>query len=265
MLGRPNMPLKTRVTEILGIEHPIVCGGMHYVGYASLAAAVSEAGGLGVITALTQKSSEGLRKEIQKAKSLTKKPLGVNMTLLPGKKKKKKRKEKKGKRKTLAPPDYQSYAQVIIDEGIRIVETAGRAPDKFIKFFKSHGCVVIHKCVAVKHALHAEKLGVDIISMDGYECAGLNVCPVSKIFVCMILYASTTHKKKKKNNLAPIKGHPGEEEVGNFVLLPVAAKQLKIPFIASGGVGYCLFIHLFIFICLIFEFNKSICFKTKIY
>lgn len=181
------MPLRTKITELFGIEHPIVCGGMHYVGYAGLAAAVSNAGGLGIITALTQKSPEDLRKEIQKCKKLTNKPFGVNLTLLPA----------------LAPLNYDGYAKVIIDEEIKIVETAGRSPEKFIKLFKSNGIKIIHKCVAIKHALAAQRLGVDVISMDGYECGG----------------------------------HPGEEEVGNFVLLALASKKLSIPFIASGGVA----------------------------
>jgi len=181
------MPLETRVTKLLGIKHPIIQGGMHYVGYASLAAAVSNAGGLGLITALTQPSAVALRDEIRACKKLTNKPFGVNLTLLPA----------------LVPPDYKAYAQVIVDEGIKVVETAGRSPEEFIKFFKQHGIVVIHKCVAVRHALSAERLGVDVVSMDGFECAG----------------------------------HPGEEDVGNFVLLAKAARKLKIPFVASGGVG----------------------------
>eukprot|EP00242_Pyramimonas_sp_CCMP2087_P008970 CAMPEP_0198199156 /NCGR_PEP_ID=MMETSP1445-20131203/2478_1 /TAXON_ID=36898 /ORGANISM="Pyramimonas sp., Strain CCMP2087" /LENGTH=184 /DNA_ID=CAMNT_0043868909 /DNA_START=469 /DNA_END=1019 /DNA_ORIENTATION=- len=181
------MVLETRVTKILGIEHPIIQGGMHYVGYATLAAAVSEAGGLGTITALTQKSPEDLRAEIRKCRTLTSKPFAVNLTLLPA----------------LMPPDYDAYCNVVIEEGVKIVETAGRNPGKFIQKFKEAGCTVIHKCVAVRHALTAERLGADIISMDGFECAG----------------------------------HPGEADVGNWVLLPVAARHLKVPFVASGGVG----------------------------
>jgi len=171
----------------LNIKHPIVCGGMHFVGYATLAAAVSNAGGLGVITALTQKTPEALRAEIRKCRRLTDKPFGVNITLLPA----------------LVPPDYDSYCQVVIDEGVKIVETAGANPEKFIKFFKDHGCYVIHKCVAIRHAQSAVRMGADMISMDGYECAG----------------------------------HPGEDDVGNLVLLAKAAKKLKVPFIASGGIG----------------------------
>jgi len=172
---------------MLGIRHPIIQGGMHFVGYAELAAAVSNAGGLGLITALTQSSPDNLRKEIRKCRNLTNKPFGVNFTLLPA----------------LAPPDYGSYCQVIIDEGIKIVETAGRNPEKYIRRFKEAGIIVIHKCVAVRHALTAKRLGADMISMDGYECAG----------------------------------HPGEKDVGGLVLLAVAAKKLDIPFVASGGIG----------------------------
>jgi len=179
--------LQTRLTKLLGIKHPIVQGGMHYVGYAELAAAVSNAGGLGIITALTQPNPEALRAEIRKCRTLTNKPFGVNMTLLP----------------ILIPPDYAAYAQVIIDEGIKIVETAGNNPGPYIKKFKEQKIIVIHKCVSIRHALTAERLGVDAISMDGFECAG----------------------------------HPGEDDVGNFVLLAKAATVLKIPFIASGGVG----------------------------
>jgi len=176
---------RTKITEALGIEHPIVMGGMHYVGYAELAASVSNAGGIGFITALTQRSAEDLRKEIRKCRKLTKKPFGVNFTLL----------------SALRPPNYKAYAEVIISEGVKVVETAGRKPDEFITLFKKAGIYVIHKCVQVKHALHAQKLGVDCISMDGFECGG----------------------------------HPGEADVGNWVLLPAAAKKLKIPFIVSGG------------------------------
>jgi len=179
------MAFRTKLTEALGIEKPLVMGGMHYVGYADLAAAVSNAGGIGFITALTQRSPELLRNEIRKARKLTNKPIGVNFTLLPA----------------LQPPNYKAYAQVIIDEGVKVVETAGRKPDEFIQLFKKNGIYVIHKCVQVKHALHAQKLGVDCISMDGFECGG----------------------------------HPGEADVGNWVLLPAAAKKLKIPFIVSGG------------------------------
>jgi nitronate monooxygenase len=181
------MVLKTRVTEMLGIKHPIIQGGMHYVGFAELAAAVSNAGGLGVITALTQPDPESLRAEIRKCRALTNKPFGVNITLLPA----------------LVPPNYDAFCQVVLDEKVPIVETAGNKPDRFIELFKKHGVIVIHKCVSIRHALSAVKYGADIISMDGFECAG----------------------------------HPGEDDVGNFVLLAIAGQKLSVPFVASGGVG----------------------------
>jgi nitronate monooxygenase len=181
------MVLVTRVTKMLGIKHPIIQGGMHYVGYAELAAAVSNAGGLGIVTALTQPTPEDLRKEIRKTKTLTDKPFGVNLTLLP----------------VGGKPDYQGYANVIVEEGIKIVETAGRNPKKWIPFFKQSNIIVIHKCVAIRHAISAQKLGADILSVDGFECGG----------------------------------HPGEEDVPNLILLAVAAKKLTIPFIASGGIA----------------------------
>ena len=182
------MPLKTRVTELLQIEHPIVQGGMHHVGYASLAAAVSNAGGLGTVTALTQRTPELLRAEIRKCASLCPgKPFAVNFTLLP----------------SLAPPDYGAYARVIVEERVPVVETAGRNPGEWIAYFKKHGVTVVHKCVAIKHALTAERLGADCISVDGFECAG----------------------------------HPGEDDVGALVLLAKAAERLRVPYIASGGIG----------------------------
>jgi nitronate monooxygenase len=182
------MPLKTRVTELLQIEHPIVQGGMHHVGYASLAAAVSNAGGLGTVTALTQRTPELLRAEIRKCASLCPgKPFAVNFTLLP----------------SLAPPDYGAYARVIVEEKVPVVETAGRNPGEWIAYFKKHGVTVVHKCVAIKHALTAERLGADCISVDGFECAG----------------------------------HPGEDDVGALVLLAKAAERLTVPYIASGGIG----------------------------
>jgi nitronate monooxygenase len=182
------MPLKTRVTELLQIEHPIVQGGMHHVGYASLAAAVSNAGGLGTVTALTQRTPELLRAEIRKCASLCPgKPFAVNFTLLP----------------SLAPPDYGAYARVIVEEKVPVVETAGRNPGQWIAYFKKHGVTVVHKCVAIKHALTAERLGADCISVDGFECAG----------------------------------HPGEDDVGALVLLAKAAERLTVPYIASGGIG----------------------------
>lgn len=183
------MVLKTKLTEALGIKHPIIQGGMHYVGYAEMAAAVSNAGGLGIITALTvaqpPKGKEALRDEIRKCKTLTDKPFGVNLTLLP----------------VGVAPDFEGIIQVIIEEGIKVVETAGRSPDAVIKTLKSAGIFVVHKCVTVRHALTAQKMGADMISMDGFDCGG----------------------------------HPGEEDVGNWVLLAQAAQELKIPFVASGG------------------------------
>eukprot|EP01127_Copromyxa_protea_P021039 TRINITY_DN7133_c0_g1_i1.p1 TRINITY_DN7133_c0_g1~~TRINITY_DN7133_c0_g1_i1.p1 ORF type:complete len:334 (-),score=91.20 TRINITY_DN7133_c0_g1_i1:23-985(-) len=172
---------------MLGIEHPIVQGGMHYVSYAEMAAAVSNAGGLGIITALTQESPEDLRKEIRKCRTLTQKPFGVNITLLPA----------------FNAPDYDGFCRVIIEEGIKVVETAGNNPAKFIQLFKKNNIIVIHKCVAIRHALSAQKAGADILSIDGFECAG----------------------------------HPGEEDIGNLVLLARAAESLSVPFIASGGIG----------------------------
>lgn len=184
------MVIKTKLTEMLGIEHPIIQGGMHYVGYAEMAAAVSNAGGLGIVTALTVAQpqlggAENLRKELQKCKALTKKPFGVNLTLLP----------------VGVPPDYEGIVKVIIEEKVPVVETAGRNPGDFIKIFKKHGIKVIHKCVAIRHAMSAMKQGADMISMDGFDCGG----------------------------------HPGEEDVGNWVLLAKAGAKLKVPFVASGG------------------------------
>ncbi|KAI8333844.1 2-nitropropane dioxygenase [Chlamydoabsidia padenii] len=179
------MVLKTKLTELLGIEHPIVQGGMQWVGVAELVSAVSNAGGLGLITALTQPTPEALRNEIRRTRTMTNKPFGVNLTFLPA----------------MTPPPYDEYAQVIIDEGIKVVETAGNNPGKYIKQFKAAGIVVLHKCTAVRHALSAQKLGVDIISMDGFECAG----------------------------------HPGEGFVGGLVLLAKSFKAFNIPYIASGG------------------------------
>jgi len=183
------MPLKTKLTELLGIKYPIIQGGMHYVGYAEMAAAVSNGGGLGIITALTvaqpPRGAEALRDEIRKCRSMTDKPFGVNITLLP----------------VGVPPDYEGIIKVIIEEGVKVVETAGRNPEPVIKQLKSAGIIIIHKCVAIRHALTAQKIGADMISMDGFDCGG----------------------------------HPGEEDVGNWVLLAKAGKTLKIPFVASGG------------------------------
>ena len=179
--------MKTRITELFGIQHPIVQGGMHYVGYAELAAAVSNAGGLGIITALTQRTAEDLANEIAKCKKLTDKPFGVNITLLP----------------VINAPDYPGYIKAIIEGGVKIVETAGRSPEKFMEVLKSANIKVIHKCTSVRHALKAERIGCDAISMDGFECGG----------------------------------HPGEDDIPNLILLPRAMQELKIPFIASGGMG----------------------------
>jgi len=181
------MALKTRITELLGIEHPIVQGGMQWVGRAELAAAVSEAGGLGIITALAQPTPDDLRREIEKAQKLTSKPFGVNLTILPA----------------ITPPPYAEYRQAIIDSGVKIVETAGYKPQEHVDHFKAHGIKVLHKCTAVRHALSAERMGVDAISIDGFECAG----------------------------------HPGEDDVPGLILIPAAADKVKIPMIASGGIG----------------------------
>jgi len=179
--------MKTRITELFGIERPIIQGGMHYVGFAELAAAVSNAGGLGVITSLTQPSPAHLANEIRKCRDMTNKPFGVNVTFLP----------------SVTPPDYPGYVQAIVDGGVKIVETAGNNPQKWMPVFKEAGIKVIHKCTSVRHALKAESLGVDALSIDGFECGG----------------------------------HPGEDDVPNFILLPRAAEELTIPFVASGGMA----------------------------
>ncbi|MGE0152169.1 MAG: NAD(P)H-dependent flavin oxidoreductase [Reyranellaceae bacterium] len=178
---------KTPFTELVGIEYPIVQGGMQWVGRAVLAAAVSEAGGLGIITALTQPTPDDLRQEIAKARMLTKKPFGVNLTILP----------------TLVPRPYGEYIDAIIDSGVKIVETAGNNPEPFLPKLKANGIKVVHKCTAVRHGVKAQKIGVDAISMDGFECAG----------------------------------HPGEDDVPNMILLPAARDKISIPMIASGGIG----------------------------
>ncbi|RPD75420.1 inosine monophosphate dehydrogenase [Lentinus tigrinus ALCF2SS1-7] len=179
------MPLETKLTKLLGIRVPVVQGGMQWVGVPQLAAAVSNAGGLGVLTALTQPSPAALRDAIRETRKLTKNQFGVNITLLP----------------SINPPDYEGYARVAVEEGVRIFETAGNNPGPLIKFFKSKGCIVIHKCTTIRHAKSAERLGVDCLSIDGFECAG----------------------------------HPGEEDIGGLVLLARAAEELKVPYIASGG------------------------------
>ncbi len=179
--------MKTRITELFGIQHPIIQGGMHHVGLAELASAVSNAGGLGIITALTQPSPEALAKEIERCQGMTDKPFGVNLTFLPG----------------LKVPDYPGYIQAIIDGGVKIVETAGRSPEQYMDALKGADIKVIHKCTSVRHSLKAEKIGCDAVSVDGFECGG----------------------------------HPGEDDVPNMILLPRAAEELSIPFVASGGMG----------------------------
>ena len=175
--------LKTKVTELLGIEHPIVQGGMMHVGRAELASAVSNAGGLGILTALTQPTPEDLEKEIKRCREMTDKPFGVNITLLP----------------TIKPVPYDEYAKAAVENGIKVIETAGRSPEPFMPAFKAAGVKVIHKCTSVRHALKAEKIGCDMVSVDGFECAG----------------------------------HPGEDDIPGLVLLPCAANVLKIPMLAS--------------------------------
>ncbi|MDF3834931.1 nitronate monooxygenase family protein [Cupriavidus basilensis] len=179
--------MKTRITALFGIQHPIIQGGMHYVGLAELAAAVSNAGGLGIITALTQKTPALLAREIARCRELTDKPFGVNLTFLP----------------SLSVPPYAEYIAAIKEGGVRIVETAGRNPDKYMPILKAAGIKVIHKCTSVRHALKAEQIGCDAVSVDGFECGG----------------------------------HPGEDDLPNMILLPRAAEELKIPFVASGGMA----------------------------
>ncbi|MEY4054833.1 MAG: hypothetical protein RL519_168 [Pseudomonadota bacterium] len=182
------MAIKTRITELLGIEHPIVQGGMQWVGVAEMASAVSNAGGLGILTGLTQPDAKALAAEIERCRSMTDKPFGVNMTVFP----------------TINPPDYKAYTQAIIDSGVKIVETAGTpAVRELWEMMKPHGIKILHKCTAVRHALSAEKAGVDVISIDGFECAG----------------------------------HPGEDDIPGLILIPAAADKVKIPLLASGGFG----------------------------
>jgi NAD(P)H-dependent flavin oxidoreductase YrpB (nitropropane dioxygenase family) len=177
--------MKTRITELFGIQHPIMQGGMHYVGFAEMAAAVSNAGGLGIITALTLGSPEKLANEIARCRTMTDKPFGVNLTFLP----------------SVTPPDYPGLIKAIIDGGVTVVETAGNNPAKWLPMLKEAGIKVIHKCTSVRHSLKAQSIGCDAVSVDGFECGG----------------------------------HPGEDDVGNWVLLPRAAEELEIPFVASGG------------------------------
>ena len=179
--------MKTQITELFGIEHPIIQGGMHYVGFAELAAAVSNAGGLGIITGLTQGTPEKLEAEIKKGQDLTDKPFGVNLTFLP----------------SLTPPDYPGLIEVIIKSGVKIVETAGRNPAVYMPAMKDADIKVIHKCTSVRHSVKAQDIGCDAVSVDGFECGG----------------------------------HPGEDDIPNFILLPRAADELEIPFVASGGMA----------------------------
>lgn len=182
------MGFKTRITEMLGIEHPIVQGGMQAVGTAEMASAVSNAGGLGIITALTQPTPQALRDEIEKCRSMTHKPFGVNLTVFP----------------TINSPDYNAYADAVVESGVKIMETAGTPAVREIwARVKPHGVTILHKCTAVRHALSAEKAGCDIISIDGFECAG----------------------------------HPGEDDIPGLILIPAAADKVKIPMLASGGFG----------------------------
>ncbi|WP_441243397.1 NAD(P)H-dependent flavin oxidoreductase [Tardiphaga sp. 768_D3_N2_1] len=179
--------MRTAITDLFGIEHPIIQGGMHYVGFAELAAAVSNAGGLGIITGLTQRTPENLAKEIARCHDMTDKPFGVNLTFLP----------------TFDAPPYPEYIAAIKEGGIKAVETAGRSPEQYMPALKEAGIKVIHKCTSVRHSLKAEKIGCDAVSVDGFECGG----------------------------------HPGEDDMPNMILLPRAAEELKIPFVASGGMA----------------------------
>jgi NAD(P)H-dependent flavin oxidoreductase YrpB (nitropropane dioxygenase family) len=179
--------IRTRFTELFGVEHPIAQGGMQWVGTAELVSAVANAGALGFLTALTQPTPEALIAEIARCRSMTDKPFGVNLTILP----------------TINPPPYAEYRRAIIESGIKIVETAGYKPQEHVDDFRANGVKVIHKCTAVRHALSAERMGVDAISIDGFECAG----------------------------------HPGEDDIPGLILIPAAADKIKIPMLASGGFG----------------------------
>ena len=179
--------MKTAITEMFGIEHPIIQGGMHYVGFAEMAAAVSNAGGLGIITGLTQKTPADLANEIARCREMTDRPFGVNLTFLP----------------VVNSPDYPGYVRAIIEGGVTVVETAGNNPEAVLPYLKDAGIKVIHKCTSVRHALKAQSIGCDAVSVDGFECGG----------------------------------HPGEDDVPNFILLPRAADELEIPFVSSGGMA----------------------------
>ncbi|WP_334034247.1 nitronate monooxygenase family protein [Burkholderia cepacia] len=179
--------MKTRITELFGIDYPIIQGGMHHVGYAELAAAVSNAGGLGIITGLTQRSPADLAAEIRRCREMTDKPFGVNLTFLP----------------TVTSPDYPGYIRAIVEGGVKVVETAGNNPQPYLAALKEADIKVIHKCTSIRHALKAESIGCDAVSVDGFECGG----------------------------------HPGEDDIPNFILLPRAAEELRIPFVASGGMA----------------------------
>ena len=187
MCRRGPVIMKTRFTELVGVEHPIMQGGMMWVGRAEMAAAVSNAGGLGTLTALTFPTPDALRAEIERCRAMTDKPFAVNLTILP----------------SVTPPPYAEYRKAIIDSGIKVVETAGSKPQEHVDEFKGHGLQVIHKCTSVRHAKSAERMGVDAISIDGFECAG----------------------------------HPGEDDVPGLVLIPAAADVVTIPMLASGGFG----------------------------
>ena len=179
--------MKTKITQMFGIEHPIIQGGMHYVGLAEMAAAVSNAGGLGIITGLTQGTPEKLANEIARCKDMTDKPFGVNLTFLPA----------------MTAPDYPGLVQTIIDSGVKVVETAGNNPAKWLPQLKDADIKVIHKCTSVRHSVKAQDIGCDAVSVDGFECGG----------------------------------HPGEDDIPNFILLPRASDELDIPFVASGGMA----------------------------
>ena len=179
--------MKTAITELFNIQHPIIQGGMHYVGFAELAAAVSNAGGLGTITGLTQRSPDDLANEIARCNDMTDKPFAVNLTFLP----------------TVNAPDYPGYIKAIIAGGVKVVETAGRNPAQVMPYLKDAGIKVIHKCTSVRHSLKAQEIGCDAVSVDGFECGG----------------------------------HPGEDDIPNMILLPRAADELEIPFVASGGMA----------------------------